>query len=257
MSKKIGADPSTPPDSSQDDVLDGETGEPIAGAPPGAPAVPPGMVVLTQAEHNRLQAATRANAKREKAERERQDAERLKAAREAGEFDSALAQERERTNRLERQLVMRDVRDAVRDQISALGYSGSRATGLMKLVDLDGLMGDGAEMPDADSVSAAVDATVAQFPDLFALPAADGDAPAAVTPGARPPAAKPARRPMGPAAPPDAKRSGLPADYVSPEEYSTTPHAVRHGLEFRERVRKSRPYWPTKVPADSFAVGQG
>jgi hypothetical protein len=226
---------------------------PVAEAPvpPAEPVTPPGTVQLTVEEHSRLQAEARTAKKRaakleeEKTSREAADA--AEAARAAGEFDTALHIEREEAKRLREQLAARDVTDAVRDAILSQGFTGSRASGLQRLVNAKAIeVIDG--VPDPDGVTAAVAATIEQYPDLFQT-----SAPASPAPEEE---GAPMRRTPGPAAPPNANLDGAPPDYVSPQEYVKTPHKVRITPEFRERVRKSRPHWPVKIPATSFTVDQ-
>lgn len=226
-------------------------------AAPEAPASPPaeGQVTLSKAEHDRLQAEARTAKRRaqklEEEQRERERKEREEAARAAGDFDTELAKGRAEREALERKLAERDTCDAIRDHISSLGYSGSKAAGLLKLIDVGNIpIVDGE--PDGQSVEDAVAATIAQYGDLFALPAEPSGEEAAGGEQER----RPMRRNPGPASPPDASKDATPPDYVSPEEYVATPHAVRMSPEFRARVAKSRPFWPNKVPATTFAVGQ-
>lgn len=240
MTKKI-ADPAEP-------VV-----EPAPTDPPAdPPGMPPGTVSLTKEEHDRLQADAR-TAKRklatlEEANTAREAADEAEAARAAGDFDKALRVGREETERLQGQLSLRDVTDAVRDEISSLGYSGSRAGGLQRLVDAKAIATvEGA--PDPDGVTAAVAATIAQYPDLFQIEGSE-------TPGAEE-EEKGMRRTPGPAAPTKASLDAKPPDYIAPEAYASYPHEVRMTPEFQERVRKSRPHWPKKVPATSFSVDQG
>jgi len=58
------------------------------------------------------------------------------------------------------------------------------------------------------------------------------------------------RRTPGPANP---SIPSAPSDLISPEQYVNTPAAIRLSPEFRERVARSRKYWPKTVPASSFA----
>ena len=137
--------------------------EPATPTNPAEPATPPGTVSLTAAEHDRLQAdartAKRRLAKMEEDEVARTAAEQAEAARAAGDFDEALRIERDATQGLRDQLTLRDVSDAIREEISGLGYSGSRASGLQRLVNARTVeMVDGAA--DPDGVTAAVAATM-------------------------------------------------------------------------------------------------
>jgi hypothetical protein len=229
--------PSTP------EVPTHEAPEPTA-PPSGGP---PGTVQLTTEEHNRLQADARTARRRadklEQDAKAREDREAQEAAKAAGDFDTALRIEREKGERLEREATERDVRDAVRDHIIGLGYSGSRVTALQKLVSTTEI----GEAHDADTIAAVVATTISQYPDLFIV---KDDAPEGGS-------APRVRRTPGPSTPPDdASRAASDPDYISPQEYLDTPHAVRHSPEFRARVDKSRPHWPTSVSATAFTVGQ-
>jgi hypothetical protein len=212
---------------------------------------PPGTVQLTREEHDRLQGEARtakARAKKlEDAQADRERDERIEAQRAAGEFDTALGEERKEKDRLRQELEQRDVRDAVRDHISGLGLSGSKAAGLLRLVDLSTIDVGDSGAPDPTAVEAVVAATIGQYPDLFNLESAQ-----------QPPNKEGRmKRTPGPAAPPSASHDATPSDYLSPEEYTNTPHKIRMTPEFQERARKSRPHWPTVLPANTFAIGEG
>lgn len=218
---------------------------------PAEPSTPPGTVSLTVEEHDRLQAENRTSRKKlvklEEDETARKAAEAVETARLAGDFDTSLGLERAEKERLKTQLALRDVSDAVREEISALGFSGTRATGLQKLVSIKDIeVADGS--PSHEGVQLAVAATIAQYPDLFQAEETETPDPTKEV--------TPMRRKPGPAAPPNTSLENTPPDFVSPEEYVNTPHAVRMTRDFQERVRKSRPYWPVKVPATSFSVDQ-
>lgn len=217
---------------------------------PAPPATPPaGTVQLTQEEFNRLQADSRVARKKaeklEKDQRDREEAERLEAQKAAGEFDAALRDKDEKLRKAERANELRDVRDALRDRISAMGFAGSKAAGLLKLVSVEAIMvTDGA--PDRVSVDTEVEATIAAYPDLF-TPGTTEEPENEETPRMR-------RNAPAPAQPPT--QGSEPSDYISPAEYLSTSHAVRHSEAFQERVKNSRPYWPKKITASSFAVDQ-
>jgi len=213
------------------------------------PVLPPDTVVLTRAEHDRLQAEARTAKRRaeqlSKQQADREAAEQQEAQRAAGEFDAALKASNDKVKALERSNMLRDVRDTVREQISALGYAGARASALMRLVDVNSLVGDGSAAPDEDTIATAIEATLALYPDLFQVE------------GAAPEGKKPMKRTPGPATPPAARKDHFPPDYLSPEEYVDTPHAVRMTKSFQDRVANSRPHWPKIIPANTFALGQG
>lgn len=213
----------------------------------GQPApAPAGTVAVDPAEWNRVNAENRRlrkqQEKAEKAERDRKAQEDVEAAEAAGEFQKGVDAANKRADDAEAKLAEREIRDAVRDYIGTLGLSGSKAAALLRLVDLKIVDEDAPE-----SVEAAVGVVLQQYPDLFAgetTPSSDDTDKET----------RRMRRQPGPSSPPDAEKTTLPADYVSPEEYVATPREVRYTDDFRARVAKSRPYWPKILPANTFAI---
>lgn len=203
--------------------------EPQAPAAP-APSLPEGAVVLDKKEHDRLQAelrrAQKAVSDREAADAQREADERAAAAKAAGDFDSALAAEREEKAALQRQLADRDKRDAVRDEIAKRQLTGSKAQLVTKLAALDAVTETDTGLLDA---SAAVQAVIDDYPDLLGAPAEPEPQP------------DPIRR-NGPA-PPAPKGQAPFEGYIAEEEYGRVPQEIRLTPEFQKRVALSRPYW--------------
>lgn len=204
------------------------------------PGLPPGHIVLAEAEHSRLQAELRQANKRlaqiEEQRLAREREEKIESERAAGRFDAALAEERIAREKAEQRAVRAEKAQQLRDLISDRGLTGERAAALRKLVDLD-----------AQDLATEVEATIEAFPNLFG------------TSEPSPPPADPQRmvRRPGPTTPPATpptqnKYNRLPADFVTPEEYLDTPMHVRYSDEFRKRVEASKPHWPKKIKASDF-----
>lgn len=212
--------------------------------PPSRDALPPGHLVLSEAEHNRLQAELRQANKRlaqiEEQRLARERDEKIEQERAAGRYDAAMAEERAARQKAEERAARLEKAQQLRDIITDRGLAGEKAAALRRLVDLE-----------AEDIAAEVDATLAAFPNLFG--AADP------TPPPADPAAPPARaaRRSGPTTPPaigvQAGHKKLPEGFVTPEEYLDTPLATRYGPEFQKRVEASKPHWPKKIPARTFA----
>lgn len=215
-------------------------------ATPPAPSGPPaGYVQLSEAEHNRDQAALR-KLRREQDQREAADSERQRQEQEArGQYDAAL--ETERQQRVAAQARLRDlaVQGAVRDAVMAEGLSGEKAAALTRLVPTSSLTVGEDGTVDLAAAREAVQSTRSQYASLFgeqsATPPADP---------ATPPAAP--QRPQPPATPPPPSGD---AGLVTMEEYLETPQHIRMTPEFQERVKRSEHTWPKEVPASSFAQG--
>jgi hypothetical protein len=198
-------------------------------------------VTVSQAEYNRMQAETRRLRKetedRKRREEEAASKQREEDAKARGDFKAALAERDKRVLEAEARADRAEAKNRLRDEIASRGITGSKAGALMRLVDLDSLVGQ-----DSAAVTAAVEDAVLEFPDLFAAP-----------PEPTPEPGRP-RRPA-PSSPPDSGQPQLPEGFLSMEEYSRTPIGVRHTPEFQARADKSKPYWPTSVPASSFNRG--
>lgn len=208
---------------------------------PEAIKVDPGEWNRLNAQLRKLQADARKREREAEERAHREEQERLKAA---GEFEQAVERERQRAKKMERQLRERNVRDAVLESAAAQGFSAEQARALARLTSMGSIELDDLGEPRPDQVDAAVEATMAQFPNLFK---SGGE------PGGESEPKPRRRRQSGPATP--VRETGAPFEgYVSPEEYANTPRDVRMSAEFRERVAKSEPHWPDKVPANSFAT---
>jgi hypothetical protein len=203
------------------------------------PPVPPGptsQVTIEKTEFDRLQAearrATKALRDREAADESKRAQDAANAAAAAGEFNKALEIERAEKARLADQLALRDRKDSLQDEILRRNLSGSQARMLGRLVDVSG---------ESFDPATAVEAVLAEYPDLFAPPAAPEIS------------APPVRRagPVPPANPTSAPFAG----YISPQEYDRFPHRVRLTPDFQQRVAASRPYWPTTFDARQLPTG--
>ena len=231
-----------------DDQIANQT--PAASVEPAAPAAEsssaPGTVQLSESEYNRMQAENRTlrrkQEKAEKADSDRAAKEATDAAAAAGDFQKGVDDANTRADDAEDRLKQRDVSDAVRDHISSLGLSSTKGLALLRLVDLKNVDDD----ISSESVEASVAVVLQQYPDLFTTPAESGDE--------GDPKEQRMRRQAGPSSPPDAEKSTLPPNYLSPEEYLNTPQAVRYSDAFRARVEESRPFWPNIVSANTFAI---
>lgn len=220
-----------------------------APAAPAAPAVPAGHMVISDAEHNRLNAENRrlaaAATARTEADAAAETQRQQDAAVARGDFDSALSKEQERTTAANQRADRLATTDAVRDEIAVQGFGGEQARALKDLVNLGAItITNGAAEPA--SLKQAVSNVVGQYPAMFKL--ASGTEPG--TPAAAVPTPRSAAAPAVPVV------QGQPVGvgYMTPEEYMATPQAVRiSDPEFAKRVEASRHRWPTEVPATTFA----
>lgn len=217
------------------------TPKPQASDTPG-PGLPAGHVMISEAEHNRMNAELR-RLKKEAETRATADAEaQSKAEREAAEargaYDTQLAKEQaarkaaeDRANEIVRS-------NALLTEVTRRGYTGEQATALMKLTDSDGVTLDGT------GADAAVDAAIKKYPALFTQQQAS-------TPS---PGQRQAPSQLPPSSTQYAKGFETIDGFLTMEEYVRTPRAERLTDAFQERVRKSEPFWPSEVPASSFST---
>lgn len=239
-----------------------ENGNPVAPAAPApkapkapaAPAAPAGdeVVSLSRSEHDALQARLRkaekeADKARAAAEEQRAAQERAEAERK-GEYDRALALERERAEKIVARAREAALKATVLDRAVAKGLSATQARAAQRLLDRDAVTFADDE-PDASSVDAALDAVMQEYPDIFTKAQANGSQGGNQAHGQNRP------RNSGPVTP--ANPAGRPPidGYISPEEYASLPMEVRRSATVRARLAASRPYWATEVPSDSFAQG--
>jgi hypothetical protein len=208
---------------------------------PAAVTLPAGHVAVSEQDNNNTQAELRrlrkASKDREDADAEAEAAAKQEAAKAVGDFDTALGVEQGRTAAANAKLAEFEVRDQLRDEISAAGYSGEQAKALKKMVDVSAVqLVDG--VPVDGAVAQAIKSVTEQFPALFKLDAGDET----TTPAARRTAAAPST-PIS-----DGERNG---EYLSQEEYATTPWAERQTEEFQARVKRSEHRWPKVVNAST------
>lgn len=213
---------------------------PVAPAQDSAqPAVPAGMVMVKQSEHDAVQGDLRRirkeNVTLKQADTDRVAQEQQDAAVAAGKFDEALGVERGGRKAAETRASKAELGDAITDVLLARSFTGEQAVAIKSLVDRTTVELDSTGEPVATSVAAAVDAVVERFPNLFTVEKpADPETPAARTP-----------RMPGPATPPPSgAEAGKPEGYISPEEYTRTPLETRYTPEFRKRAELSEAFWP-------------
>lgn len=208
-----------------------------------APATPEGHLTLSEAEHNKLQADLR-RLRKELEQREKAEADALRKreqqeAEARGEYDKALERERRDREKAERELQELRRAESLREEIAIAGYSGEQAAALLRLA--------GPDATDASTAAAAVEATIKRFPGLFQTRAA------ATPPQPRDEQA-PRQQPVRPTTPASLPTGAEKVDgYISQEEYLRTPRSERMTSEFQARVARSEPFWPSEVPAGSFA----
>lgn len=222
----------------------------------GTPAGGGESVTITRAEHARLQHDAR---------KARKEAERLKAATEdaerkrqqdelsaQGKHQEAVQLAEQARAKAEAKAAQAAVRAAVMEEVVARGFTGGRAKALRKMVDLGTVQVTDGDPLEA-SVKLAVDAAMAEAPELFGVADEDGGGEEPSTTSTAPaPKAKP-RRPTSPSTP---VPSGPPFDgFLSQEEYTRTPQVIRLAKEFQARAKKSAPFWPEKVPVSTFQQG--
>ncbi len=207
--------------------------------------MPDGMVLVDKATHDaqggELRRVKRDLAKRDEADEEATRTKREVDAKEAKDYDTLAGIEAERREKLEKRLRRAELGDALRDEISGRGYSGEKAAALKRLVDPDTVQYDDDDTPLQASLMAAVDRVVGSYPTMF-----DAEKPASEEPEPGRPA-----RPRGPSTPP-ADAAKLPKDFVSQEEYASTPWEIRRSAEFQERVSRSEHLWPKTVHRSTF-----
>jgi hypothetical protein len=218
--------------------VSGEVAAPPTVQVPAQPELPEGFVAVKQTDHDAqagdLRRIRKENAALKQAKEDRDLADQAEAAKAAGDFDTALGVERDARKAADKRTSKALLGDAITDVLLARNYTGEQATAIKRMVDRDTVELSGGE-PVAASVTAAVDAVVEQFPNLF-----NTEAPTPEN------AERPARR-AGPATPPPGAQDGKPEGYVSPEEYQATPMATRYTDAFRARVEVSRPFWPKVI----------
>jgi len=204
---------------------------------------PEKKVTLTEAEHNALQARLR---KAEQAERDRKSAaqkaaadaekaeleEKLKKAEEAG-LGQDLRQSEQEREALKGKLEKVQTDNSIRDAAAVRDWSLSAQRAASKMLDISKLERDAEGAPTPDSVKEALDALETEYPDIYTAggqsPSGDGK--------------RAVNTPSTPAALED--KGGAKFDgYISPDEYLDTPFLARQTAEFRERLEKSRQFWP-------------
>ena len=207
---------------------------------PAAPAVPEGFVLVKQTEHDAAQGDLRRTRKelatRKEADEARERQDRADAAKAAGDFDTALGEERSITATANARASKAELGDAIVDVLLSREYTGEQATAIKQLVDRESVELDSNGVPVPFSVTEAVDSVVKRFPNLFnpekpAAPATDTRAP----------------RRAGPATPPPESEGAKPEGFISQEEYTNTPRAIRYTDAFRARVAISEPFWPKHI----------
>ena len=210
-------------------------------AAPATPELPEGMVIVRQSEHDALQGDLRRtrkeNATLKQADTDRQQKERTDAHAAAGDFDKAMGEERTARNAAESRASKAELGDAITDVLLTRSYTGEQARAIRQLVDRGAVEKDASGVPIAESVTAAVDAVVAQYPNLFSNTA---------PPPPDVPAQRAPRRP-GPATPAPGAMDGKPEGYISQEDYANTPQVVRFTADFKKRVELSEPYWEKHI----------
>ncbi len=197
--------------------------------------------MVRQSEHDAVQGDLRRirkeNATLKQADTDRQRNERTDAAKATGDFDTALGEERSATAAANARASKAELGDAITDVLLTRSYTGEQARAIRQLVDRESVEMDTNGEPVAASVTAAVDAVVTQYPNLF-----DNTAP----PPPDTPAQRAPRRP-GPATPAPGVMDGKPEGFISQEEYSNTPQAIRFTADFRKRVELSEPFWEKHI----------
>jgi hypothetical protein len=207
-------------------------------------------VTMTKKEHDELQGRLR---KMEQADRDRKakdarataDAEkkeledRLKAAESAGIGKELREAEGENeTLKAKLQKVLTD--NAIRDAAGGREWTKSAQRAAVQMVDSSTLERDAEGVPTGDSIKTALDGLVDEYPDIYTATggqSGDGDK-----------GGKGKQKTVQTPANPGTGREGQGKfkGYISQEEYMETPFDVRQTSDFRQRLEKSRPYWPTE-----------
>lgn len=214
---------------------------PPATPPATPPGVPAGHVAISEAEHNRMNAELR-KLKKDAGDREAADAAAAttaerEAAEARGAYDAALAAEQTARAAAEAKLAEVSVGEALMTEVTRLGFAGEQAAALLNLTDKSGIT------PEAGA-SEAIAAAVAKYPALFKQ---SPQTPAVQT------IHQNQAPPPGPASTQYSQGHEGVEGFVTMEEYLRTPQPERLTDAFQARVEKSRPYWPSEVPASSFA----
>jgi hypothetical protein len=235
------------PDPKEDDGDPGDSGDPKSDDAT--------KIEITKAEHDAQNAELRL-LRKEKRDREKAkaDAEREKAQKEAaasGDYEKGIELERAEKRAAQDRARRAELKLALSEAGEAREWNANQRKLATKLIDFESLefSDDGEPLPE--SLSDVLDAIAAEYPEAFgAAKSADSK-----DPDDAEPRKKSARKTPG-SMPKD--HGGAPVEgYISPEEYADTPPNVRHSAAFQKRVEVSRDHWPTKVPHDAFAGGQG
>lgn len=211
---------------------------------------PPGHVSVSEAEFNRVQAELRKlrteAEKREAADRDLVAKQEREAAEARGQYDKALAAEQAARKAAEERAANLARETSLFQEITRRGFGGEQAAALVRLTDSTAIAADGT---GADS---AVEAALSKYPALFGSQTGRSDNPTPPAPTNNP--APPPARQLPPSS--TGYRTGYETidGFVSMEEYARTPQAERLTSEFQARVARSEPYWPSEVPASSFAM---
>jgi hypothetical protein len=202
-------------------------------------------ITMTKAEHDKLTARVRLAEKTEKdgkaktakakADAENADlAKRLKAAEDAGIGKELRETETERDG-LKARLSKVLTDNAIKDAAGSRKWSVSAQRAAAKMLDPSALERDDEGVPTVDSVKTALDGLEGEYPDIYVSTGLPGD-------GDKGGKKKAVQTPANPGATVEhgAKFQG----FISEQEYVDTPFEVRNTQEFRERLDKSRQYWP-------------
>lgn len=153
--------------------------------------------------------------------------------------------ERKRRETAEARLRKQGVRMALRDEADERGWGTDAAKLASKLLDVDSLEFDDDGEPTEESLSDAIEELTEEYASLFSDQEPESNGKGKGKRRER----RPARR-----TPAEPDKNTAPFEgYVSPEEYATTPHAIRMTDAFQARVEKSRAFYPDSVPRDTFA----
>lgn len=201
-------------------------------------------ITMTKAEHDELQGRlrkmeqadkdTKAKAAKAKADAENADlAKRLKAAEDAGIGKELRETEAERDG-LQGRLKKVLTDNAIRDAAGTREWSVSAQRAAVTMVDSSKLERDDEGVPTTDSIKTALEGLEGEYPDIYV---------AAGQPGGDGKGGK-KKVVQTPANPGGTKETVHFDGFISQEEYMDAPFDVRNSNEFRQRVEKSRQYWP-------------
>ncbi len=227
---------------------DTESTQKSKSAAPAAAPLPEGHIAVSQSEFDGNQAELRRLRKkdhdRSQADTDAESRRLQEAQVVAGNTDAAIQTADARAEAAEARAANAEISVQLSDIIAAKGYSGEKGTALKGLVDVAAIPRGGDGLPEAGGLDAAVDSVTTRYSSLFKkdTTASEEDSNPSTT-----------RKAVAPATPlDDGVQSG---DYMTPEEYTETPLAVRLTTEFQGRARRSEHKWPKVVKASTFAQG--